>query len=557
MKEDSEFWSNARQQRTYGQDDSERPLRRNGEKDHERERDGGRDQRQQRGFENHRRDGTRDVNGEASERRAGPPRGRNESSWYRDQDRKDAAGDENPENRRPGNWREKDRRGNWPEPSRSKEARQELEPEWMDGPEPGDKSDYTQDDFEAWKASMKAEQQAQRGMTPSLAEPRPYENQGGLGSGTNAPRSKVDAPLLLSNNFVDGFFSQNEPVVAPKASKASKFSSMFKKPEPGPMPEPLIAPTPKESAPPSEDNASEDKAGFQRILTLLSAQQQSSEADATPSHDAPRQQVRSSPPAQSPRAGESNGLNVLFGTMSPPADSMSRTSKSEFLLKLMQQPPPQMQPDLSAGTINNRRGTHENAPRLPNFRDLMISPHETPQSMATTGPPPGLPYDALREEMGPRDKLNPNAGAERRAQPQLFDVPSNNGQRPTAQQLGMQPGMPRPPGFDQLPPGFPQNLQRPLRQNMGPPPGFAPPRGHNGFPQGLPPGLMQLQSDRGMQYRIPPNGAGMPPPPPGFPLGGPPPGFASMQFSPESMPYGGFDFGPGGPGFPPQQQRRQ
>ncbi len=558
MKEEGDLWSNARQQKNPTHEDSERPYRRNGDRGHDRDKDGVRENRPPRGFENHRREGDRDANAENGARRTDNGRGRNEPPWYRDEGRTDEGGMEDQESTRARDWRDKERRatrGSDREWNRGGKA--ELDPEWMDTPEPEPKNHiHTQEDFERWKERMKTGNTAKAEVP---AEKQPSPDRTVPGTGTGSIKSKVDTPLVVDSS-IDGFFGlwnqpkskevitesanggePNAAKTAAKMSKASKFTGFFNpKPEPGITQEkpslPLVAP--------SADSSSEDKEGFQRILNLLGQQQQPQQngKSQTPprSQQKHRQQreIPASPPNQLQRGPEDNELYSLLGATSPPVKAVAQNTDSEFLLKLMQQPR-RGGHDLRQGDFNGRRAGQDTAPGSLPFSNLMISPHDTLQQTPTTGPPPGF-FD----DVPGRDKLNP--GTERRGPPPGFFDGNLPRQTSTGPQQPMLPsGLQRPPGLDQLPPSYPQHLHS-QRQNMAAPPGFqTPPRNQNAFPPGLTP------SER-TQFGVPTNGRGMLPPgfmhpaPPGFPL----------AFGQEGMPFGAFDAGNFGQGFPPQQRRQ-
>lgn len=553
MKEDNELWSNLRQQRIPTQEDGERSYRRNGDRGIDRDRDGQRENRPLRGFENHRRETDREVDTENGGRRPELGRGRNEPSWYRDDARTDEGGMEDHETGKARDWRDKERRpprGSDREWNRG--AKVELDPEWMDTPEPERKNQiHTQEDFERWKERMKTGNTV-KAETP--VEQRPSHDRTISGAGTIATKGKVDTPLVVDSS-IDGFFGLwneskskglpsksadgEDPAVAKtaaKASKASKFTGFF-----NPKPD-IEADKGKPSLPllaPPADSSNEDKEGFQRILNLLGQQQQvqQNRKSRTPPRAQQQRDPALSSPSQISKGGENNDLYSLLGASSPPGKAVSQSTDSEFLLKLMQQPR-HSNHDINPGGFNGRRAAQDIAPGSLPLSHLMISPHDTPQQTPSTGPPPGF-FDDLPS----RDKLNP--GTERRGPPPGFydgNLPRHSAVG--SQQSTLQPGLQRPPGLDQLPPGYGQHLNS-QRQNMAPPPGFqVSSRGHNAFPPGL------IPSDRA-HFGIPANGRGMPPPgfvppaPPGFPL----------PFGHEGMPFGAFDPGSFGQGFPPQPRR--
>ena len=519
----------------------------------------------QRGFESHRRDADADADGSHASRRVGPVRGRNEPTWNREEGRNQDGGAEDLESAKPRDWRDKERRGaRGPERDWNRSGKVELDPEWMDEPESETKEQKrTQEDFERWKERMKASNGATQD-TPLLpAEQRASHDRTVSNAGTGVAKPKVETPLIVDPSF-DGFFGlwdkpkngegllgntagngtkANVANPAAKVSKPSKFTGFFApKADPEPPKElpslPLFAP--------SKDSSNEDKEGFQRILKLLDQQQtQGGKAETLPRVQGPRD-VPASPPIQSRGPGEHNDLYNLLEARSSQENSVPPTRDSEFLLRLMQQPQQNRQ-DISQVNVAGRRPAQDTAPGMLPFSNLMISPHDTPQQTPSNGFPPGF---LNGDEMQPRDKLNPTSRAERRGPPAaIYDQRQSPAGVP--QQSGFPSGLQRPPGLEQLPPGYAQHLLS-QRQNMIPPPGFqAPARGQNAFPPGLHPAN---PNDR-LQYGMPSNNRGMPLP--GFMgMSAPPPGFP-LPFSQEGMPFGGFGDGTGfGQGFMPGQQRR-
>ncbi len=442
-----------------------------------------------------------------------------------------------------------------------------MDPEWMDEPEAEIKEQKrTQEDFERWKERMKASNGTTQDTPLSSAEQRPSHDR--TVSSTGAAKAKVETPLIVDPSF-DGFFGlwdkpkkgeelldttprngvkPNVANTAIKASKPSKFTGFFgSKADPEPPKEQPSIPL----FPPSKDSSNADKEGFQRIIKLLNQQQTQGGKGETPPRVQGQRDVPPSSPDQSRGAGERNDLYNLLGARSLQENNAPPTRDSEFLLKLMQQPQPNRQ-DINQANIGGRRPTQDTAPGLLPFSNLMISPHDTPQHTPSNGFPSGF-FNG--DEIQTRDKLNPTSGAERRGPPgppSIYDQRQSPAGGP--QQSGFPSGLQRPPGLEQLPPGYAQHLLS-QRQNMIPPPGFQPPaRGQNAFPPGLNPGN---PSDR-LQYGMPSNSRGMPPP--GFMgMSAPPPGF-HMPFSQEGIQFGGFGdaaaFGQGGQGFMPGQQRR-
>lgn len=568
VKDDSDLWSNVRQQRNQGHNDQERAHQRNGDWDHDREKEGGREHRAQKGFDSHRRDADVEADGGHASRRNGLARGRNEPSWNREEGRNQDGGAEDSENAKPRDWRDKERRRlRGSERDWNRGGRVETDPEWMDEPEPEVKEQKrTQEDFERWKERMKASNGATQDVPSSSAEQRPSHDRTVSGAGPGAAKAKVETPLIVDPSF-DGFFGlwdkpkkgeellsstavdggkPNVANTAAKVSKPSKFTGFFApKADPEPSKEQPSLPL----FPPSKDSSNEDKEGFQRILKLLDQQQTQGGKGETPPRAQSQRDVPASPHALSGGAGERNDLYNLLGARSSQENAVPPTRDSEFLLRLMQQPQQHRQ-DINQTNFGGRRPAQDTAPGLLPFSNLMISPHDTPHQTPSNGFPSAF-FNG--DEGQTRDKLNPTSGVERRGPPPgIYD----QRQSPAGgtQQSGFPSGLQRPPGLEQLPPVNSQHLLS-QRQSMIPPPGFqAPARGQNGFPPGLNPGN---PNDR-LQYGMPSNSRGMPPP--GFMgMSAPPPGFP-FPFNQESIQFGGFgdaaSFGQVGQGFMPGQQRR-
>ena len=550
-------WSNARGQRTSAHEDDDRTFRKNGDREFDR------DRRDDRRYGDRGGDGARNTNGEGAERRGWEPRSRNQPSWSRDENSKDTAVNDR-ENSKPRGWRDKEpyseSRGHDRHWDRS--GRQEMNPEWMDEPEPEEKKQaYTADDFEQWKAKMKAGNGGAKDATVESKRKESINDDDTFGGAPSPPpkpaTGKESKPLLLDSEF-DDFFGMGRPKSVPKgqqdngaqrnvsgtsgkSSKASKFSSLF---TPNAEPAPIVEQAPPQMPVMVNDSSDADREGFNRILGLLNMQQQAEAKASTPPRSKSRQKQSFSSPPHSPAEGshEKGPFPDTIPQHAPQhVNQMPVNLDQQFLLGLMQQQQ-QPRPEAHAG---NRR-PYDGPPNIP-FSNMMISPDHMRQQSQSTGPPPSYIPDAFRED-APRDKLNPTtSGEQRRPPPGLADIFTM--QRPPGQPF-VQPGM-RPPGYDMAP--QPQ-FQRP-KQAMGPPPGLPPglQRAQSAFP---PPGLMPGMPER-QQFGIRPNGPGMPGPPgppPFMTMNGPPPGLANVPFAQDGgMPFGGGfgDFGPGGAG-PPQ-----
>ena len=594
-RENSEPWSNARQGKSFGADDAERPFRRNGDREQIRDREGGRDGRSQhaRGSEHHLRESERDGEIERIGRRNGPGRGRDEPSWYRDNDRQEVDEvEQKTDSTRFRDWRDRGRvsiRGADREWNRG--GKVEQDPEWMDEPEPEEKRQtHTQEDFERWKERMKATSAPAEDMPAILAEQKTNHERSTPDVVDDKGGRKISAPLVMDSSFDRFFGLWNEPEKAKEAptgeiadrgskrefrksaGKPSKFTGFF-----NPRPEPQIPdadPTPPSSLPfgLSQDSSSEDREGFQRILQMLgggntgsenstpqvaAAQQQrpphqehqlpKASREGTPPREQTVRDAPASPPIYSPRSRKSIDLESLLGPQSPREGPGPQNRDSEFLLKLMQQ----TRPAPSQPTMNDQRPPPSNAPGILPFSNLLGQPRGTSQQ-DVPGPPPQRYYQERREEMQMPDQSNSQALDERvrntkNAMRMFSEEPSipNTQRQSQAPPMNLPPGLQRPPGFDQMPQPYAQHVH-PQRQSMiAPPPGFQNPQsrpGPNQFPPGLIPNLsnLNISNDRGVPFNMrppQPGPGGLPPgmlPPPGFMgMNGPPPGFPPMPFNQE------------------------
>ena len=547
LRDDSEPWSTARQHKTNGNDAFERPSRRNGEREQERDKDSSREPRVQRGFENHRRDTDREGSDENSMRRTEGGRNRFEAPWSRDDERQEGKAAENPRTMGTArDWREKEKLGmGGTERDWNRSTKQERDPEWMDEPEPEEKKQsHTQADFERWKERMRAS----NGTTQdSSVEQQPAREHSVSALANNAVESKVETPLVMDPNF-DGFFGLwNEPKdkcvsngtqVQPanhmnkvNTPKPSKFTGFFN-PKPAPAEADPEPPVPKLlPLEPAKDSSNEDKEGFQRILQLLDRQQSSAARISTPPRDQLLRNLPASPPMQSPQSRNSaGGLESLLASQAN-RDALPQNRDSEFLLKLMQQTQ-QPRRDTSQANFSDQRQAGPTGSNVLPFSNLLISPRDLlRQTPASPNLPPGLYNEPARDDIQRRDKLNPNS--DRNGPPLGFYEPPNPNhtqRHPSvghAQQPQLPAGLQRPPGLDQLPSSYPQFLI-PRQNNIPPPPGFqAPLRNPNAFPPGLM-ANMPNPNERGSQYGMRPAVNG--------PLGMPPPGFMNMNVPPPGLP---------------------
>ncbi len=594
-QEDTEHWSNLRQHKGFGHEDTERGHRRTGERNHDGEKENARDARNQKGFENHRRQVDREVGGENKIKQNGPVRERPE--WYGDEG--------NVETNKPRDWRLKDKgrtRGGDREWSKVNKA--EQDPEWMDEPELEEqKQAHTQEDFERWKEKMRANNGPSQDLVQSPEEQKSSHER--TFSSTSATRSKgkSETPLVIESNF-DGFFGlwsesdksgwkqgneeNHEPninkIVTPKPSK---FTGFFN-PKPNADATDMAPTRPSLSQGSPKSSSNEDKEGFQRILQLLDQQQVGSARNGIPIRETAMKNRPSSPPVRSSRSHEPNDLESLLGTQHPTKGPTPQNRDSEFLLKLMQKSP-QTQPNMNHGNSADKRYGGGPTPGLLPFPGLVAAPNAMGRPGTAGGPSLGLPVDALRADQQHRDKLNPNAKADHKGPALGFYEGHTAGSAQQSNAAGpsqhppLPVGLQRPPGLDQVASFYGQNNHPQPQNTVPPPPGFHNPlRNHNTFPPGLIPNAATLTSppERGPRYGMRPvghnHGAGMPPPgfmginplAPGFPLS---PFNLDAHMSQPGRPYYGggpqrprmdglsetLGFGPGVEGVLPGQYRRQ
>lgn len=453
---DNDRWGSARQPRTpFGEGD--RDFRRNGDRDQGRDKTSGRDVRGDRGFDNLRRNGDRDGNGE--ERRYGQGRGRNEPSWYRDDDRQV---DEESKGAPKLDWRDKVA-GRGHDRDRSMGGNQEKEPEWLEEPDEK-KQAHTLDEFQRWKEKMKASNAPAE--TPTSTEPAPAPKHERTFSGTAA--KKVETPLVVDSSF-DAFFGMfgdkktdtstlgEEP--AKKAyGKPSKFTGFFgPKAEAKPQEPPTPAAPPPDSA---KDRSSEDKEGFQRILKLLDQQQSTSSRNMTPFREQTPRNLPQSPPPQPPPRRESNPCEASVASRAAKESPAVPSRDSEFLLNLMKQPK-QPQPIRTPRTQPSLEEYNPSQSSLAAFSNLMISPQDTPQQTPSTGPPPGFfDHPSQLDHLHQREK------------PQ--QVPQRQQPKPPAppgfyDHLNLSKFFPETVGLQRAPPGLDQHQQQ-MVQNFAAPP---------------------------------------------------------------------------------------
>ncbi|KAI9752482.1 MAG: hypothetical protein M4579_005606 [Chaenotheca gracillima] len=573
--DEGEGWTSVRSRKSFGHEEGERMARRTTDRDRDREflRDG--KERLPRTHENFTRDKEREIERGAPPRRNGVPRGRNETSWFRNDDAPPPKDRETRhETRDSREWRDREQTGNreWP-----RGGRIEKDPEWMDAPVQEEKKQaHTAEDFQRWKERMKA------GNTP--ADERSgfedtHESHQEVSASAPPETDYKDKNPIVMDAGVDKFFTGlwNEPkqseakpsadldIPAPKkqstkatVGKASRFTSFFS-PSEGPMrdepetPPPIPAPS---HAP--KDSSTEDKEGFQRILQMLGGKGlemggPTPPTEAGPHSRSPRPDLarlfqststgppdekRSANPARhsqqrpNPDSRSSTAVEQNFGQQ--PSQGVPPNRNSEFLFSLMQQPAPSSESDhpmefshrynpehlpadiSGEALFHMTQGTHPS--KMPAGRD-------DPKGNVPSRPPPGFFDDPSI------------AGYSRPQQPQP-PPPENMPIFPPGQG-----NLQRPPGFEQIssPAWAGSQYNPPPRQRaVPPPPGLNSESGNRNsvyspFVPGPPPPPPGMSFPLGNGRRP---GVGSPTGPPGMPSNVPPPGFFNMG-------------GPPPPGYPP------
>lgn len=205
---------------------------------------------------------------------------RRERDHDRDADKQDSRwghrDDRRQNGERSGGWREREnnRHNNkgW-----NRNEREEKEPEWFDEPvalkkqeeELGVGNVRTQEEFQRWKEMMKGNKQPTEEPPPPAEAPPP--------PAPAEPAAQTPKPIkfdsLSDSSFgivSPGPAAEGLPKPAAAKGKSSRFASMFKKEEPAPAPAPVVEETPvQQVANKAAESASDDKAGFQRILQML------------------------------------------------------------------------------------------------------------------------------------------------------------------------------------------------------------------------------------------------------------------------------------------------
>ncbi|KAI9679274.1 MAG: hypothetical protein M1817_005293 [Caeruleum heppii] len=565
-KEDRDGWTSVKPRKSFGHEDGERFSRKT------LERDRGEGVRNLNEWPPKNHDGPieRDGDKDGSVRRNGVPRGRNEASWFRDNE-----GPGPQDNQKIREWRDKPRGGDrdrdW-----TRGGQREKDPEWMDTPSRDEKQQaHTAEDFQRWKDKMKAGGMAQEGVSKQQADDVVAQE---ASAATAQHDQKPVAPLVMDPG-IDRFFGlwneTSQGVASPEyqdpesttrrvvsktnPGKASRFTSFFGAPEPAALP----VPQPTEPAPPpplqvENQSSNEDREGFQRILQMLGTTSVSS-SHPRPQVDfmyqtqqAPQERMRAPstgmPPGQffdthqSPREDFPPRASSTAepSTHMKPAKVGERESNNDFFLSLMHKEKPDSLRPSGEELYHTTQGMH------PGWMSTAREPHkDVDHNLAENGDWSGQSVGTV-DRAEARGAVGPPPGF-------LEDHSGNSLQSPpldpSRNPLFGKPGQPGGVNFDQAPPGWPPGQPPPNpHRPIIPPPGLNidPSRGGPPFQSFLPPppgmqfpprnGLVGPGDPRGPPNGPPPGMGGqpMPPPPPGFfGLNGPlPPRFPPMGAPP-------------------------
>jgi hypothetical protein len=592
-RDEGESRSGVRLGKNLGSEDHHRAVRRTeGDNDAET----AEKQNSNKAFDNYRRQGSRDTD---DGRRNGMGRGK--PLWYRDDDSLEGQVlDTKGEITGVKNWRDGEK-GNHRgfEKEWNKGGKIERDPEWMLDPRVEEKKpSHTADDFEQWRASMKAQGSADQNVPAVVNVPLGHTR---TASGNTARTRKAETSLELEPALQKFFWNEdkdNTDSGTPhtegsedrlkqghakvNAPKSSRFTGFFNPAPKATLPElePMVN-SRTVQVPLSNDSSNDDKVGFQRILQMLGGtnvvggdsqqlnkplqpsfmEQQTTQGsqNRTPPREHTPANLSASPQILSPRSRKSIGLENLLGNQISREAPQTQNSDSEFLLNLMRPKGFEMKQPMPRAHIYQGA----NAPGLLPHPNLIGQPQMSHHNLDESSQ---LNFydDHSIENRRPRDKLNPGLNRDPRvprgARSGDFD---NSEEAPPQYQshmgiparFALPPGLHGPSGFDQmLPPGYNQPMPPQQRPTMiGPPPGF-PSRssGVNPFPPGLIPNLsnLSLTTDRGAPFgvrqMVP--GPGALPPPGYMGIGAPPPGFLppAMPKDVAMSPSGRMFFG-GGP----------
>ncbi|KAH4257982.1 hypothetical protein HBI56_058900 [Parastagonospora nodorum] len=453
VREDGEGWTNVKGRKSVGQEDFERFTGRNGDRNRDKQEG--------------------DPETDTTPRRGN--RDRAEPRWGRREDTKD-------EGTKPGlqgGWRERDR-----DRERDRERdwtrgnnRAEEDPEWMDTKvEKKEFKPRTQEDFQRWKESMKANKTTGEDKDEPLAMPTEVST---AISATVPPMltqplhtpsgAEPTQGILFGNWGRDKAVDINAAEMTsakPKPDKKSRFMTMFAKPEEPAAPAQPMAPSAMSPPPVMEGNA--DKEGFQRILQML-GQVNVSGAPVNPG---------SPPPPSNGGMRHGGGISLEFHQQTPPPEPQSsrppRTMEQQNILENILAQRPDSRPSQQARFSNM---SPENAPHE-QFRHPRAEPsiseehfHQQPLSRNATIPDQNL---AALLSSRARDESHRDQAVKQRERDFLLNLMQGPARATPPQQMSNH-NLPRQTPDNHLAAFFDQPRQQPQ----------APPKGRPGLPPGF------------------------------------------------------------------------
>ncbi|TAQ86964.1 hypothetical protein B7494_g4721 [Chlorociboria aeruginascens] len=593
--QDNDGWSTVKPRKSFGAEGAERFNGRIGGDRHRedrkpRDREDRERERGPRGFDSFSRD--KDIDHEEGGRRNGTARGRNEPSWFKDNnDGPPAARDRNSNGDRMADrsrgWREKEKdrddrgertgdRGGDRRWNRDKDHHQERDPEWMDEPAGEKIQAHTQEDFQKWKEQMQGKEK----IAKAPAEEVPKIDTSGQDTFFGMEKSKIETPKPIDTG-PDKFFgmwaggageSKPDPSIESKTEgvskakmvgKASRFTSFWTAPVEE-APRRQTEPPPPVAAPPSgfealfsnNNSQSAEKEAFQQLLQKLQSQSVSGPGSTPPINAV--QQPKPPPAEKQPMPAVEPFQQYRSERQD---DGRPRTQPPGLQDVLAQRQvagsQPQIRPEQMVQDLVGQRQIAASQssvrPNQPQRRDsktdflmgLMQSAKSAPEPQRTEqlllGLPPQRHMDRQMQQMIEREQeMHREAAAQRER--------SASQRRPQPP-----PGFLEDPAFQRGPPppheGNGRNPSQPTQILQRPPPGLD--QMQAGW---APPGQQQQQ----LRHLAPPPGLaggpgrGMPMPqqmyPSGFPMGNFPP--PEAMGPPRNMPPPGF-FPPPPPGFLP------
>ncbi|KAI5785557.1 hypothetical protein DFH27DRAFT_487325, partial [Peziza echinospora] len=451
-----------------------------------------------------------------------------------------------------------------------------------DGDQRGEPKGHSMEEFQRWKARMKASQAPEERRTRTPIEEPTYEEE--EYAPVTPPKEKQEENLdafstpgpAITENGVDRFFNlwnapavSKSPVQTPTTDQKphvgkSRFTSFFS-PQDQTSPSPKAAEQPPQShaqAPPpaqsggtnvGDGSTPEDKEGFRRILQMLGGTGGAGGLSLGGPQPQPSPPIHNSlPPMQYHSKQSASPAGMSLPHQPPPQQHAAYTPSqpSPSPLQNLQMPSRDANADFLLGLMRQSQHASQGPPPLPSLNNhsyggpsqMPPPPQISTSPQAFQRPPKNMPPTPMYDDpaiTGFRQRPNQDPMMQQRGPPPL---PMEQHQIPNwlnqAQQQGHQQGHQQGPGLQQGPGG----LQSLLGRQLAPPPGFTRPGPGPGMPQHGP--LPPVSHGPLPPFMGPPPGANisplpfqMNPMPPNFPPGGPPPPpFFGMNGPPPPFP---------------------